>query len=207
MCERAELHDPASAAGPGPRCSDPCPGLPPGLTASASVPGIGCFGALSPGPLTRPPTLRPVASPRGSPTWRKGWASRAVDSSRGRTCSIRRCSSSSSPASSCRSPGAPDLTPCTSLTRPEGSAPGDLLGVLRGAAADPPRVPTSPRARSPGWDLRLGGADRDATSRRESRRLHVQACRASASTGAMGVTVRLRACIKGESWSRTIRCL
>jgi hypothetical protein len=87
MCERAELHDPASAAGPGPRCSDPCHGLPPGLTASASVPGIGCFGALSPGPLTRPPTLR-VA---GRPTPRKGWASRAVDSSRGRTCSTCRC--------------------------------------------------------------------------------------------------------------------
>ena len=69
MCERAELHDPASAAGPGPRCSDPCHGLPPGLKASASVPArMGCFGAPSPGPLTRPPTLRLV----GRTTLRKG---------------------------------------------------------------------------------------------------------------------------------------
>src|SRR5205085_8987942 len=69
-CARAELFDPgdwrestSTLVGPRPWPSAwfDCVGSPEDI----------CFEALSPGPLTRPPTLRPA----GRPTLRKAWAS------------------------------------------------------------------------------------------------------------------------------------
>jgi hypothetical protein len=153
MCKRADLHDPGESDRSTPTLFGPAP-WPSAWSDGVGSLKEGCFGALSPGPLTRPPTLRRV----GRPTLRKGGlpggellpGQDLPDSSM--------LSSSSSPASSCRSPGAPDLTPPPplSLARPVdlrevvGRMPGQREGGGEAEDRATRHVRTAPSFTSPG---------------------------------------------------------
>src|SRR5947207_1246342 len=97
MCVRAELLDPGGRA----QSTSTLFGLAPWPSASWDGVGstrIGGFEALSPGPLTRPPTLRLVSRP----TLRKEWVSRGWTPLGAGLARLVGVYSSRSPAFSCR---------------------------------------------------------------------------------------------------------